>query len=203
RQTPRAYFRQQAGYGEAEALLRFVHPDRFNGLGVGKWRGVLYGASPQGLRLGGPIIYRVTFATGLFQCVYHRGPTHWATLPNTLERHGVAALIALTGLAWPWTSAVAALMLGLSVVVAVLQAVQARLAPRHNGTAARLLVAALCYAQPLVRSWSRYRTRLFTYGPPAPRDDAPPGRPLPLNGRHGSAYWGETGVGRTELLHRP
>jgi GT2 family glycosyltransferase len=202
RQTPRAYFRQQAGYGEAEALLRFVHPDRFNGLGVGKWRGVLYGANPRGLCLGGPIIYRGTFATGLFQCVYHPGPTHWATLPNTLEWHAVAVLIALTALAWPWAGVVAALMLGLSVVVAFLQAVQARLAPRHNGPAARLLVAALCYAQPLVRSWSRYRTRLFTYGAPSPRNAAPPGRRLPLDGRYKAAYWGETGIGRTELLGR-
>jgi GT2 family glycosyltransferase len=30
RQNPRAYLRQQAGYGEAEALLVFQHPDRFN-----------------------------------------------------------------------------------------------------------------------------------------------------------------------------
>src|SRR5207237_8627430 len=31
RQTPHTYLKQQAGYGEAEALLRFKHPDRFNG----------------------------------------------------------------------------------------------------------------------------------------------------------------------------
>jgi GT2 family glycosyltransferase len=200
RQTPRAYFRQQAGYGEAEALLRFVHPDRFNGLGVGKWRGVLYGACLHGLRLGGPTIYRGTFATGLFQCVYHPVPAHWAMIPNTLEWHAVAALVALTALAWPWAGAVAAVMLCLSVVVAGLQAVQAQLAPRHKGPAARLLIAALCYAQPLVRSWSRYRTRLFAYGPPAPCRDNPPGRRMRLDGRHWAAYWGETGVGRTELL---
>ncbi len=48
RQSPRAYLRQQAGYGEAEALLRFKHPDRFNGRGDGKWRGVLYGAVAPG-----------------------------------------------------------------------------------------------------------------------------------------------------------
>ena len=52
RQGPRAYLRQQAGYGEAEALLRFKHPDQFNGRGDGKWRGVLYGVGLRGLRLG-------------------------------------------------------------------------------------------------------------------------------------------------------
>src|SRR5262249_53699132 len=48
RQGPRAYLRQQAGYGEAEALLQFKHPDKFNGRGDGKWRGELYGASLRG-----------------------------------------------------------------------------------------------------------------------------------------------------------
>src|SRR5262249_19039016 len=43
-------------------------------------------------------------------------------------------------------------------------------------------------------------TRLFTYGPPAPCRDNPPGRRMRLDGRHWAAYWGETGVGRTELL---
>jgi GT2 family glycosyltransferase len=51
RPTPRTYFRQQSGYGEAEALLRFKHPEKFNGRGAWKWRGVLYGASLRGLQM--------------------------------------------------------------------------------------------------------------------------------------------------------
>ena len=39
RQTVRTYLRQQAGYGEAEALLWFAYPDRFNRRGESKWRG--------------------------------------------------------------------------------------------------------------------------------------------------------------------
>ena len=38
RQGPRAYLKQQAGYGEAEALLYFKHPDQFNARGESKWR---------------------------------------------------------------------------------------------------------------------------------------------------------------------
>src|SRR5207247_3240379 len=60
RQNPRAYFRQQAGYGEAEALLRFMPPDKFNGRGDGKWRGVLYGATLRGLSLWESSIYSGT-----------------------------------------------------------------------------------------------------------------------------------------------
>src|SRR5262249_52083795 len=162
-QNPRAYLRQQAGYGEAEALLQFKHPDKFNGRGDGKWRGVLYGPSLQGLRLGESIIYRGTFGAGLFQCIYQPGPAHWAMLPATLDWHLGMALAAAAALFWPLAWCAVAFMVALSLCVAGLQAAQATLARRHEGFRSRLLIAVLCYAQPLIRSWSRYRTRLFAY----------------------------------------
>jgi GT2 family glycosyltransferase len=202
RQGPRAYLKQQAGYGEAEALLRFKHPDRFNGRGDGKWRGVLYGTALQGLRLAGPIIYRGTFGTALFQSLYQSGPAHWAMLPSTLEWHVAVLLVAVGTLFWPPAGIVALAMLTLSLLVAALQAAQACLPPEHDGFASRLLVMALCYAQPLVRSLQRYRTRMLAYSPPM----APPGPPkgpgprLPLIGARTAAYWTEEGYERTELL---
>jgi GT2 family glycosyltransferase len=201
RQTPRAYLKQQAGYGEAEALLLFKHPDKFNGRGDGKWRGVLYGASLQGIRLGGPVIYHGTFATAPFQCIYQSGPAHWAMLPATLEWHLAAGLVALTAFRWPLGWAVVA-MLGLSLAVAVIQAAQARLEPGHEGLASRALIAALCYAQPLVRSWARYRMRLLSPNRPRPDPALAPGGPerLPFSGRHTVAYWSEEGRGRVQLL---
>jgi GT2 family glycosyltransferase len=200
RQNPRAYLRQQAGYGEAEALLRFKHPDKFNGRGDGKWRGVLYGDSLQGLRLEQSIIYRGTFGTGLFQCLYQPGPAHWAMLPSTLEWHAAAALLAVAALFWwPALGGVAAMLL-LSLLVAGLQAAQARLAPEHDGWGSRLLVAALCYAQPLVRSWKRYSTRLLSYRPPSVEGGLTEGRRLPLTGTLTEAYWSEAGCDRTQLL---
>jgi GT2 family glycosyltransferase len=202
RPRPRAYLRQQAGYGEAEALLQFKHPDKFNGRGDGKWRGVLYGNSLQGLRLGEPIIYRGVFGSGLFQCLYQPGPAHWAMLPSTLEWHLAAALVALAGLFWWPGWLIAGAMLSLSVLLAVLQARQAVLAPRHEGILARLLIAGLCYAQPLVRSWHRYRTRLFSRSPPQTPTVVPDqrGERLPLGGCRSVAYWSEAGDERTELL---
>jgi GT2 family glycosyltransferase len=203
RQTPGAYLRQQAGYGEAEALLRFKHPDRFNGRGDGKWRGVLYGASLRGLRLSEAIVYRGTFGSGLFQCVYQPGPAHWAMLPSSLEWHAAAALVALAGAAWgPALPAASAVMLALSVLVAVVQAAQARLPRPYDGLRSRALVAALCYAQPLVRSWARYRTRWFAPRPASGVPDEPPGgeHRLPLTGARVVDYWSEQGVDRTALL---
>jgi GT2 family glycosyltransferase len=202
RQGRRAYLKQQAGYGEAEALVRFKHPDRFNGRGDGKWRGVLYGASLWGLRLARPIIYRGAFGTGLFQTLYRPAPAHWAMLPSTLEWHLVVALVALAALFWPPAGLLALALLALSLLVAALQAAQARLPAKHDGPRSRLLVMALCYAQPLVRSLQRYRTRLLAYGPPMGPPGAPkgPARALPLTGTRTAAYWTEEGYERTELL---
>jgi GT2 family glycosyltransferase len=202
RQTPRAYLRQQAGYGEAEAMLRFKHPDKFNGRGDGKWRGSLYGASLQGIRVGSPIVHRGTFGTGLFQCLYQPAPAHWAMLPSTLEWHAGALLILLAALFWGPPLVVGGVLLGLSILVAVLQATQARLAPEHEGFCSRLLIAALCYAQPLVRSWRRYRTRFFSFPALAGGGGSSGAGQLPLFGTWTTAYWSEEWRERTELLDR-
>jgi hypothetical protein len=195
--------RQQAGYGEAEALLRFHHPERFNERGEGKWRGSLYGAALQGLRLAGDLIYRGTFGTALFQCVYRPGAAHWAMLPSTLEWQSAAAVIALAGLVWLPAVGVAAAMYAFSLLIAALQAAQARLAPAHDGFLSRLVVAALCYLQPLVRSWRRYRTRFF-HPSVIVADEAlpdPNGHSLSILGNSTAEYWTEKWLDRTELLN--
>src|SRR5207245_2894084 len=66
----------------------------------------------------------------------------------------------------------------------------------------RLLVMALCYAQPLVRSWCRYWTRLFAYRPPLamPSTGSGQGLGLPLTGVRTLAYWSESGYSRLQLL---
>jgi GT2 family glycosyltransferase len=203
RQSPRAYLRQQAGYGEAEALLRFKHPDRYNGRGQGKWRGVLYGPSLQGLVVGQPIIYHGTFGTGLFQTIYQPGPAHWAMVPSTLEWHLAALAFLLLGIGWWSLALVGGVMLLTSAVVAALQAAQARLRPEHDSLGSRLLIGALCWAQPLVRSWVRYRTRYFGHRAPVVSEvtatTAPPRTRLE---RGAAAYWGENRPERTELLNR-
>jgi GT2 family glycosyltransferase len=202
RQTPRAYLRQQAGYGKAEALLQLKHPDQFNHFGGSKWRGVLYGDSLRGLRLTRPLIYRGTFGTGLFQCLYQPGPAHWAMLPSTLEWHVLAGVLALATFVWAPAGFLALGLWIVSLAVAGLQAAQARLAPEHEGWRSRLLIAALSYAQPLVRSWRRYKTRLMAPGRKAASltingDHAPR---FPLSGRYLEMYWTEQGCERAELL---
>jgi hypothetical protein len=83
-----------------------------------------------------------------------------------------------------------------------LEAAQVRLPQKYAGIRSRFLIMALCYAQPLVRSWQRYRTRFFSYRPPAA--DLPfrenTCRVLPLAGCLTVDYWSEEGCERTELL---
>ena len=203
RQTPRTYMRQQAGYGEAEALLWFDHPERFNALGEGKWKGVLYGDFLSGIRLGRPIIYRGVFASGLFQTLYQPGAAHWAMIPTTLEWHAVLLIVAALAVAIaPWMGLVAAAMLALSLGVTSLRALQAPLPKECRRVLPRLITAALCYAQPLVRSWHRYRTRLFPSDVPHEPTSMPASgaSPFPLNGIRLGQYWDEAWRDRTELL---
>jgi GT2 family glycosyltransferase len=202
RQTPLAFLKQQAGYGEAEALLRFQHPDRYNAWGDGKWNGVLYGASLRGLCLDRPLIYSGMFGTGMFQCIYQPQPAHWAMFPSTLEWHLGIALCALAAVVWPYAAAVALAMWLASLLVAALLSFQARLPARYHGFLSRLVVMFLCYAQPLVRSWRRQRTRLFSYhrSTAALALPAPGGLRMPLLGSHTVAYWSEEGLDRLHLL---
>jgi hypothetical protein len=202
RQSPRAYFRQQAGYGEAEALLRFKHPDKFNAYGAGKWRGVLYGASLQGVVLDQAIIYRGVFGSGLFQSIYQPGAAHWAMLPSTLEWQAIAIALGALGTANLWMAALAMVMLWFTFVVAVMQAIQARIPQRHESLRGRALVALLCWAQPIVRSWARYQRRYFCRRRDAAQAlGVPQSRLIPMRPRCDRAYWG-SGGDRVALLQR-
>jgi GT2 family glycosyltransferase len=205
RQTPRAYLRQQSGYGRAEALLRLKHPSHYNHRGDGKWRGQMYGGGGDGPKFRAPLIVRGRFATGLFQSIYTNGQTHWAALPGTLEWQLLAGVVLAAGFLWPPAWVLAAALLGLSVVVAGLRAAQTDLPARHDGLPARLLVAGLSYLQPLIRSWGRYATRLRVYRPPAPSEsESPPRRTtrIPLTGRATAEYWTQAWRERSEVLER-
>src|SRR5262249_28515465 len=127
RQTPRAYVRQQAGYGKAEPLLRFQHPERFKPRGEEKWSGSLYGASLQGLCLDAAIICRGAFGAGLFQCIYQPRPAHWAMVPATLEWHIAIGLCCVTAAAWSAAILIALSMWCASLLLAALQGTQARI----------------------------------------------------------------------------
>ncbi|MGA4579558.1 glycosyltransferase [Limisphaera sp. VF-2] len=161
RSTVRAYLRQQAGYGEAEALLMRKHPEYFNPWGGGRWRGRIYGAGAVGVWLGRPVIYHGIFGTGWFQTLYAAEPAGWLMLLTTLEFHLLVTLpLGLLGFTVPLLGWLALTSLTLSVAVCVLAAAQAPLSPAKRRWWSRPLVALLFALQPVVRGWARYRERM-------------------------------------------
>ena len=72
RATAEAYFRQQAGYGRAEAMLYHDHPERFApGGGGARWGGIVYSDGPvSALPRPGNRIYHGSFGAAPFQFVY-------------------------------------------------------------------------------------------------------------------------------------
>lgn len=159
RNTIKAYLSQQRGYGEAEALLKYKHPDHFNTLGASHWRGRIYGGEQIGVRLGGDVVYHGFFGTGLFQTIYRKPASMVAAMMMSIEWHLLAGFVAilalvLTPLAW-----VALGMFATPVILALIAAWQAP-APKHHHPLSRLLIAYLHLRQPITRGWARYAVRL-------------------------------------------
>lgn len=159
RNTVQAYLKQQRGYGEAEALLKYKHPDRFNSLGASHWRGRIYGGDEIGVRVGRDVIYHGMFGTGLFQTIYRRPASMLAMMMMSVEWHLLAAFVTMLGLAFTPLLYVAVLMFLTPVVLAMVAAAQAPM-PKHRHWLTRPLIAFLHFRQPIARGWARYSVRL-------------------------------------------
>jgi hypothetical protein len=159
RNTVKAYLNQQRGYGEAEAMLKFKHPDHFNILGASHWRGRIYGAEGVGIRVGGDVIYHGLFGTGLFQTIYRRPASVFLMMLMSIEWHLLAVFMTVVGLAFPPLLWVALLMF---ITPFALGGVASAQTPktRHPHWLSRPLIALLHYRQPIVRGWARYSVRL-------------------------------------------
>jgi GT2 family glycosyltransferase len=169
RDSVRAYWKQQRGYGKAEALLERKWPEKYNRAGHFSWRGRLYGnglghaLSPRRWR-----VYYGTWGSGLFQRMYQGEPPTLATLALMPEWYMlVPALAALAAFGLLWEPLY--FVLPLFAAVALLPAAQAlasarRALSRTPGTtgggrgARRLAVTAFLYlTQPMMRLWGRLR----------------------------------------------
>jgi glycosyltransferase involved in cell wall biosynthesis len=160
RATARAYLKQQAGYGEAEALLVNKHPEYFNAIGGSMWRGRIYTPSKFGVFLRRPFIYHGAFGGGWFQTLYAGEPSAALMLTTTIE-HWVLLVLPLwvlsANLHFLIPVAIAATLS--PMLVCVLAAAQATLPPDKQRWWSRPLIAWLYLLQPVVRGWARYRGR--------------------------------------------
>jgi hypothetical protein len=161
RATVKAYLRQQAGYGEAEALLVQKHPEYFNVLGGGIWHGRIYAAGLSGILLQSAVIYHGVFGSGFFQKLYAREPSFALMFCTSLQFQLFVTLPLLLAGSWFTTVfpvAIAALVVSFSVCIAA--ASQASIPTNHKRIWSRPLIALLFFLQPLVRGWARYKSRL-------------------------------------------
>ncbi len=160
RNTVNAYLKQQRGYGEAEAMLKYKHPDHFNTLGASHWRGKIYGGDAgMGVRVGRDVIYHGLFGTGLFQTIYRKPASMALLMMMSIEWHLLAAFVTILGLALPSLWWVAGAMFLTPVALAGVAAAQAA-KPRHPHPLSRPLIALLHFRQPITRGWARYSVRL-------------------------------------------
>jgi O-antigen biosynthesis protein len=177
RNSIRAYWRQQRGYGKAEALLERKWPEKYNAIGHIKWAGQLYG---RGLtRILGRVqrVYHGYWGTAPFQGLHESPPSLLSVLPTMPEWYLVILLLGgLSSLAllWPkliWALPFLLLAAGATLVQAVLSASDATFEGRRSGLALlrlRALTALLHLLQPLARLSGRVRhglTALRVRGP--------------------------------------
>jgi len=161
RSNVQAYLKQQAGYGEAEALLVRKHPEYFSFFGGSIWRGRIYSSSRLGVLLTPPIIYHGLFGTAFFQTLYSAEPASSLMLCTSLEYH-ILITLPLLVLSVPfhflWPVGLCSFLV--SAGVCVTAAAQADLPKNKRRRWSRPLVALLFFLQPIVRGWARYRGRL-------------------------------------------
>jgi GT2 family glycosyltransferase len=125
RDSARAYWKQQVGYGKAEALLARKWPEKYNGLGHLTWSGRLYGrglTEALGFRRR-RIVYGV-WGTELFQCMYQPAPGVLGSLPLMPEWYLLIGVLALLSALSPlWAPLLIALpFVGIAAAASLLQA---------------------------------------------------------------------------------
>ena len=175
RNSVRAYWKQQVGYGKAEALLEAKWPSRYNAIGHVAWKGQLYGngwTKTLGSRMGA--VYQGTWGQAAFQSLYHRQTPRLAALPLMPEWWlAVLGLAVLSLLGFVWQPLfLAAPLLGLAIAAPVLQAwrstADARFpeaSSRFDRLKLRLLTAGLHLAQPVARLRGRMTHGLTPWRP--------------------------------------
>jgi GT2 family glycosyltransferase len=196
RGSTKAFWRQQCGYGEAEAMLALKSPERHNDKGHASWSGRVYGRGQRWVFAPRPLIYAGTWGASLFPTVYQPMPGTLAVWLCTPEWHLVLLWLlglSVLGLSWSPLFVFAPLFVaaaGASVAQAVKGSLRAS-GPRRPGTsrwrwmASVAITAYLHLMQPLARLYGRLRYRRA-----AARSRSRPPFALPLP--HSVVVWYES-----------
>lgn len=168
RNSIRTYWKQQQGYGKAEALLEEKWPEKYNALGHFSWSGRLYGKGlTEALPGGRWRIYQGQWGSALFQSIYGPPTGMLASLPLMPEWYfiiGLLGLLSVLGLAWPpllWTIPLLLAATAAPLVQAVLSASKAKLPTpwpaKWQRVALHGLTSLLHLMQPVARLIGRLR----------------------------------------------
>jgi len=174
RSSVRTYWRQQIGYGKAEALLERKWPEKYNSVGHLTWRGRLYGGGVtqslvEALGWGRGRVYGGTWGRAPFQSVYSPASDGIWSLPLMPEWYLLALCLgglSLLGLAWmPLLVFLPFFMLALAapIVQAIANGVRTGSGSGSTGTGSirlRALTSMLHMLQPLARLLGRLQQGL-------------------------------------------
>jgi len=116
RNSVKSYWKQQKGYGKAEALLEAKWPEKYNAAGHPAWAGRIYGPSISRTGRRPRRIFHGVWGRALFQSVYEPAPGLIRSLPLMPEWYlmlAVLTVISGAGLLWrPLLAALPVLLTG-------------------------------------------------------------------------------------------
>jgi GT2 family glycosyltransferase len=164
RESVRDFFRQQLGYGNAEALLERAWPEKYNRTGHLSWNGRVYGGPSASIARRWRIYYG-TWGDSLFQPRHERAAGTLASLPLMPETFMVIAVLVAAStygllldpsfLSVPVANVpITLVLLALALGGLIGRAVRTGWAA-GGGVRVRMLTALLFVLQPFARLWGR------------------------------------------------
>jgi glycosyltransferase involved in cell wall biosynthesis len=176
RNSVKAYWRQQVGYGEGESFLEHRHQEKFNERGQTRWQGRIYSHLPVYRSLFKPIIYHGRWGEAAFPSVYQGSVDSWSCVPQMIEWQVTTIATLIGALRQPWLLVLGLLGLGATLWRCLVHAWATKIddflppggfKSRVSNVRFRLLIAWLHYLQP----WARLRGRIKGYFSPSNRTE--------------------------------
>jgi len=168
RRTVRAYWKQQIGYGKAEAMLERKSPEKYNSGGHATWAGRIYvNGIVRTLSLSRGRIYQGTWGTAGYARLDQPAPNLLNSLPLMHEwqlMNLVLAVLCALGMVWrPLLSLlpVAVATFGLSLVSPISAARNIRFPRSAKSGFARFRLRVLTVMLHLMQPWARLWSRLI------------------------------------------
>jgi glycosyltransferase involved in cell wall biosynthesis len=197
------YWRQQMGYGKAEAMLERKWPEKYNRMGHLDWKGRLYGSGLVRPLFGRRRVYHGTWGSGLFQSLYapeSKRTVLFPLMPEWLILISPLAGLSLLSILWPpliWALPLFVLANGIVLVQAIYNVQNSRFQragrSRVKLTGMRFVTLWLHLLQPMARLVGRAGHGLTPW-----RRRVRYGFMVP--GRKSYAFWSEQGKSSEHIL---